>query len=66
MVAYMMKLFLSKFGDLYCKQYRPRSESSPIRAHSVCLHDEIMLEKILKCTADIISRQHCFVKYFCM
>ena len=25
-----------------------------------------MLEKILKCTADIISRQHCFVKYFCM
>ena len=25
-----------------------------------------MLEKILKCTADIISRQHCFVKYLCM
>ena len=44
----------------------PPLRSSLIRAHSVYLHDKIMLEKMLKCTADIIRRQHCFVKYFCM
>ena len=56
------------FCDLYCKQYGPRPmlRSSVISVHSVCLHDEIILEKFSKCTEDIISSQHCFVKSFCM
>ena len=67
MFAYMMKLFWSKFGVILCSilqtvwtQFR-LLRSSLISGHSVCLHNGIILEKILKCTEDIISSQHMYV-----
>ena len=37
---------LLDFGSLYCKQFEPRSGSSLIRAHSVSVHENIILESI--------------------
>ena len=63
MFAYMIKLFWSKFGIVLWSILQtvwPQVRllrSTLIEVHNVCLHDIIILEKILKCTEDIKSRQ---------
>ena len=70
MFAYMMKLFWSKFGVILSSilqkvwtQVR-LLRSSLISVHSVCLHNEIILEKIIKLYRGNNKQSQCFVKYF--